>query len=127
MLVNKSGYVYNEKWEGKYVAQTVYDIYGDVLIDDGGTDDYYAENAEELTAIFAKYVELKEIYGDNELMLDFCAPKYLILENSGEGGQNILADGIVNAMTGVGFTVDDINNNMKILIFPGGINFCSHD
>ena len=52
-------------------------------------------------------------------MLDFCAPKYLILENSGEGGQNILADGIVNAMTGVGFTVDDINNNMKILIFEG--------
>lgn len=119
MLVNKSGYVYNEKWEGKYVAQTVYDIYGDVLIDDGGTDDYYAENAEELTAIFEKYVELKEIYGDNELMLDFCAPKYLILENSGEGGQDILADGIVNAMTGVGFTVDDINNNMKILIFEG--------
>lgn len=111
MLVNKNSYVYNAKWQDKYVAEKPYDIYKDVQVPDAGVS-YYATSEADMKKIIAYYKTLYDALATGEsLIMDFCAPKSLILK-----GESTLSDELVNAMHSAGFSTNDINAMKKYIV-----------
>lgn len=111
MLINKNAYVYNVKWQDKYVAEKPYDIYKDVQVPEAGVS-YYAASEADMKKIIAYYKSLYDALTTGEsLIMDFCAPQSLILK-----GKSTLSDELVNAMRSAGFSTDDINAMKKYIV-----------
>lgn len=78
MLINKNAYVYNVKWQGKFVTNTNdYDVYKDVQVPEAGVS-YYAASEADMKKIIAYYKSLYDALATGEsLVIDFCAPTAL--------------------------------------------------